>query len=116
MSQDASEIFYQEPKGIKHMTPDTSEILYLIKENTRHEHGFNKGDVSLHRIGSEICYLIRDGAFDRIPELNDQITPEIRNELKNIVESLGENPYRHHSDHTYRKIARAVLAQSDSES
>jgi len=81
------------------------EAIETVAEETAHTHHIPKmwheGDVSMHRIGSELCRLARKGKAKRC---NVSISPKAQCILTWMIELTGHDT-GHHSDHTYREIA-----------
>lgn len=93
------------------LTAETIAIIREIAKETAHSHKTlwgKPGVESMHRIGSEICHIVRKGTTERKAVKGMEITKDVREELALVLMDLGED-CGHHRDHTYRKIGRAVM-------
>lgn len=94
------------------LTAATVAVIKQIAEETAHQHKTlwgKPGVESYHRIGSEICHIVRKGTTERKAVKGLNVTKDVREELALVLMDLGENS-GHHRDSTYRKIGRAVMA------
>lgn len=84
-----------------------SSLIALIAKATEH----SDGDISMHRIGSELCHVARKGRFDRheLKQYNKIITPEMVFALQTLIPTVTGEDTGKHMDHTYRKIAKKMM-------
>jgi len=93
------------------LSAETIAIISEIAKQTAHSHKTpwgKPGVESMHRIGSEICHIVRKGTTERKAVKGMEITKDVREELALVLMDLGED-CGHHRDHTYRKIGHAVM-------
>lgn len=94
------------------LTAATVAVIKQIAEETAHQHKTlwgKPGVESMHRIGSEICHIVRKGTTERKAVKGLNVTKDVREELALVLMDLGED-CGHHRDSTYRKIGKAVMA------